>query len=79
MGKLLGSSATRGTIYISAFKQYKQEMNQSMQMLHDRLSRFEQTHNRRASCDAPRPPVYMDELVESIFTPQPGRWSEEVI
>ncbi|KAL5568159.1 hypothetical protein UlMin_024734 [Ulmus minor] len=78
-GNFWGSSATRGTIPISAFEQYKQEMNQSMQMLHDRLSRFEQTHSGRASCDAPRPPVYMDEPVESTFTPQPGRWSEEVI
>ena len=78
-GNFWGSSATRGTIPISAFEQYKQEMNQSMQMLHDRLSRFEQTHSGRASCDAPHPPVYRDEPVESIFTPQPGRWSEEVI
>ena len=60
-GNFWGSSATRGTIPISAFEQYKQEMNQSMQMLHDRLSRFVQTHSRRASCDAPRPPVYRDE------------------
>ncbi|KAL5578354.1 hypothetical protein UlMin_020053, partial [Ulmus minor] len=78
-GKFWGSSATRGTIHISAlFEQYKQEMNQSMQMLHDRLSRFEQTHSGRTSCDAPRSPVYRNEPVEFIFTPQPRRWSEEL-
>ena len=37
-GNYWGTSATRGTMPISAFEQYKQQMNESMQMLPDKLS-----------------------------------------
>ena len=71
-GNYWGTSATRGTIPISTFEQYKPQMNESMQMLHDRLSRFEQTHSGRGSCDAhvrPAPPTSRDEYVESMVNP----------
>ena len=77
-----GTSTMRGIISISAFEQYKQQMNESMQMLHDRLSRFEQTHSEIASCDAPVPPAPLaskDEYVESMVNPPSTKWSEEVI
>ena len=78
-GNYWGTFATRGTIPISAFEHYKQQMNESMQMLHDRLSRFEHTHSGRASCDAPVPPTFRDEYVESMVTPPLRKWSEKVI
>ena len=57
-------------------------MNESMQMLHDRLSRFEQTHSGRASCDVAvplAPPTSKDEYMESMVNPPSTKWSEEVI